>query len=414
MDLVFWGDVLVPSSSSRKRQRDNDDTDADNRLLCRIVNGEGTAVYYRVRTTTELGRVFNEYQARMEVPEARFFVNRVEVDPKATPESVGLSHGEAIVCLRDGDRIDDLLSVVIEHESVGTEDVLTIFRNKAMGKVLDVYTKSLETNDLDVTFYYHKGDDVIDDDDTPETLGLQNGDHLHCMVLIDVRDPEQESFVQFEVRTNRGTHTAFQASMDASLDRVFNAHAVYTNKDDLRYFFRGVRIPNDATPRSLGITDNSFHLDCNQKDVVPAIIKLNYQLSLLLDQNDTKPLTQLEGETPFFQPPVAPDSMTSTEQVLHLGIRNPDAGYLFFIIQKTVNFSVIFHCYAAAYNANPDSLLFEFNGVRVLPDQTPSDLHLQDDDHLDCFSRGEDDHDNDDGILQEASLAGAAILSPLE
>mmetsp|Transcript_2737 Transcript_2737/g.3767 ORF Transcript_2737/g.3767 Transcript_2737/m.3767 type:complete len:95 (+) Transcript_2737:73-357(+) len=72
-------------------------------------------------------------------------------------------------------------------------------------------------------------------------------------------------------------------------------------------------------------------------------------------------------------------------ETLSVCIRDQTGEETFFKVKKTTKLEKVFNAYAERKGVNSSSLRFLLDGVRVRPEQTPTELDMEDNDQLDCM-----------------------------
>lgn len=66
-------------------------------------------------------------------------------------------------------------------------------------------------------------------------------------------------------------------------------------------------------------------------------------------------------------------------------MKSQDGNEVYFKVKRTTEFRKVMNAYCKKVGADPDSVRFLFDGVRIRPEQTPADLNMEDEDEIDAM-----------------------------
>jgi len=70
---------------------------------------------------------------------------------------------------------------------------------------------------------------------------------------------------------------------------------------------------------------------------------------------------------------------------LNLKVKSGDGNEVYFKVKKSTVFSKVMAAYCKKVGAEPDSVRFLFDGVRIQGSQTPEELQMEDEDVIDAM-----------------------------
>lgn len=76
---------------------------------------------------------------------------------------------------------------------------------------------------------------------------------------------------------------------------------------------------------------------------------------------------------------------TKPEASITICVKDQGGDETLFKVKRTTKMSKVFDAFASRKNLQSSALRFILNGERVSADQTPGDLDMSDDDHIDCL-----------------------------
>lgn len=168
MDLFFWSEFLVPEKLQN-----------DKVLEVRLKDARGRVKSFKVKKTMKLGKVFRKYASwkQIELSTLHFFWKETEVPPSATAESLGMKNRDALICLRDGERLPVSRIRITDFRDF-SDNYFWVKPTTDLSKAFRAYAciNQVELSSLRFVFK----DIQVPDAATPESLGMQNDDAIVC------------------------------------------------------------------------------------------------------------------------------------------------------------------------------------------------------------------------------------------
>ncbi|RKP26949.1 ubiquitin-related domain-containing protein, partial [Syncephalis pseudoplumigaleata] len=81
------------------------------------------------------------------------------------------------------------------------------------------------------------------------------------------------------------------------------------------------------------------------------------------------------------------DKKTKPESSEHINLKVVDSQHteVFFKIKRTTALKKLMHAYCERQGKSVESVRFLYDGIRILPDNTPAELEMEDDDTIDVM-----------------------------
>ena len=164
------------------------------------------------------------------------------------------------------------LKLFVKHPDNGQPTQIMIKPHMRMNKLFNRYAKYLG-EDVDALLFVDGTGRHLNRDDTPEELGLDDGDEIKCIIRQqqDEQEEEQHEEEQIEIDTPTKTPkitiylkhqdgrapTEMRVKTTIKMERIFTAYANQLNVDlsSLRFYLDETRIQEEDTPESLEMND---------------------------------------------------------------------------------------------------------------------------------------------------------------
>ncbi len=256
-------------------------------LSIKIKNQQEAEIVFKVKTSTKFGKVFENYFEREEVARdsVRFLFENIRIHDNDTVAGLEIEDGDEIQCVleqvgggngspegegegepKPEEKAPTQLSVkVVDQE--GNDLFFKIKKNTSLKKVMDAYCERQGKTRGLVRFLFegHR----IQDNDTPDTLELEDGDMIQ--VFLEQQggdgvdgggepDPVQKH-VTIRVKDDAGQETSFKLKKTTPFKKLMDAYAQQQGKapDSLRFYTsEGGRVQGVDTPDSLELEDGDL------------------------------------------------------------------------------------------------------------------------------------------------------------
>jgi hypothetical protein len=233
-----------------------------------------------------------------------------------------------------------------------------------LGKVFDSYCERQEVGRRSVRFLLDG--DRIQDTDTPESLEIEDGDMIQCVLEqtggegTPEGDPKPEdqapTHLNVNVKDQDGNDLYFKIKKHTPLKKVMDAYCERQGKARglVRFLFEGTRVQDNDTPDSLELEDGDM-------------------IQVFLEQQG--------GEDSQAGDDAGPDPVLKH---INIKVKDDDGHEIAFKLKKTTPLKKLMDAYAQQQGKAPDTLRFYTpEGHRVLPSDTPDSIELEDGDMID-------------------------------
>ncbi|KAL7563683.1 hypothetical protein ACA910_004086 [Epithemia clementina (nom. ined.)] len=209
-------------------------TNSGQTIAIRVQDHIGSGIsLFEIPTSTEMSVLFDMYASRkgMEAEGLRFVMagNR-DIEPWMTPEMLGLSIGDLILCCSDN------APVTIRIQDESGEQLFRIKKSTKMSKLFDMYADGKGVLTESLRFMMEDGRD-IEPSQTPLTLKLEEGGTIRCtnsgeLIFLQVRDPVgADSF--FRIRRSTRMSKLFEMYAQMKGVKVHSLHFTLENGTDI-------------------------------------------------------------------------------------------------------------------------------------------------------------------------------------
>jgi hypothetical protein len=264
----------------------SEDAGKPKQLSVKIKNQQGAEVIFKIKTTTKFGKVFSNYCERQEVvrDSVRFFLDNTRIQNDDTAGELEMEDGDEIQCVLeqlggDGtpedesepkpeDQAPTQLNVKVVDQD-GNDLFFKIKKHTALKKVMDAYCERQGKTRGLVRFLFegHR----IQDNDTPDTLELEDGDMIQVFLEqqggdggdgSEAGEPDPvQKHINIRVKDDAGQETTFKLKKTTALKKLMDAYAQQQGKspDTLRFYTsEGGRVQAIDTPDSLELEDGDL------------------------------------------------------------------------------------------------------------------------------------------------------------
>jgi hypothetical protein len=171
-------------------------TDDDKKCIIRVKNIHGEEILFRVKRSTKMERIFEEYAKRkginnIDSAAMNFRFNDKDIQPDDTAASLGLQEID-IIEFRNNNSTEDNNMIIDEEDEGpiiirvknnrgGEETLFKINPSAKMQKVFQAYAQrhGIDAGLADMNFKFHGKD--VQPNDTATSLGLQENDIITCL-----------------------------------------------------------------------------------------------------------------------------------------------------------------------------------------------------------------------------------------
>lgn len=362
------------------------ETDLDSipsHIIIKVVDSVG-ALYYKIKRTKMLGKLIDMHIDHRSVdPDTTSFLSKgLQVLREDTVATLGLTEDaviHAVFAEKASPPITGLktlnsaierkvLRIKVQNEHLD-EFHFNVKSTALMKKVIDAYCK-LQCQDRDALRFVFDGI-RIQDHDTPNSLEMEDGDIVDVWTELrgGVGTPEYEApkkegevtHINIRVKDQDSNEVHFKIKSTTPLRKVMDAYCQRQGlrRDALRFLFDGDRVQDDDTPESRELEDD----DCLEV--------FAQQLGGSNDGNNVANSGQAQGEER-----AASDS---------INIRVTDMqgeNELHFKVKKMIALAKVMNAWAVKQGTTRDTFRFMFRGFRVLDNDTPQSLNMNNDDLL--------------------------------
>jgi hypothetical protein len=252
-------------------------------LSIKIKNQQDNEIIFKIKSTTSFWKVFDNYCIRQEIDRrsVRFFLDNIRIQDDDTAAGLDMEDGDEIQCHLeqhggDGtptaegepkpeDQVPTQLNVKVVDQD-GNDLFFKIKKHTALKKVMDAYCERQGKTRGLVRFLFegHR----IQDNDTPDTLELEDGDMIQVFLEqqggdggeASEPDPVQKH-INIRVKDDAGQETTFKLKKTTPLRKLMDAYAQQQGKapDTLRFYTsEGGRVQAVDTPDSLELEDGDL------------------------------------------------------------------------------------------------------------------------------------------------------------
>jgi hypothetical protein len=277
------------ASSGAEPQPTPEDGPKPKQLSIKIKNQQEAETIFRIKTSTKFGKVFENYCEREEVAcdSVRFLFDNIRIHDNDTAAGLEIEHGDEIQCVleqvggygtpegegegepepkpKPEDQAPTQLNVKVVDQD-GNDLFFKIKKNTALKKVMDAYCERQGKTRGLVRFLFegHR----IQDNDTPDTLELEDGDMIQVFLEQqggdggDGSEPDPvQKHVTIRVKDDVGQETTFKLKKTTPFKKLMDAYAQGQGKapDSLRFYTsEGGRVQAVDTPDSLELEDGDL------------------------------------------------------------------------------------------------------------------------------------------------------------
>lgn len=285
------------------------------------------------------------------------------------------------------------------------ETVFKIKSNTRLGKVANAFCDKMGMDPHTVRFLFDGS--RIQENDTPESLEMQDGDLIEAMVEQiggsgeegdhageesprrsieedEERAVEEPRVVKLKLKHDNVKELEFRVRRTVKLKKVMDAwyKQVDAKPGTLRFLFDGHRLQDDDTADSREIDDG---------DVIQVVLE---QQGGAGDGSEGAEGPDSPGNAEPPKPEVKP-------AVLSVKLKDQNENEIFFNIKYTTKFGKVFDAYYSKQAITPGSLRFFLDGTRIIEHQTPTDLEMEDGDCVDVFLFQQGGGGSNDGDFPE-------------
>jgi hypothetical protein len=251
-------------------------------LNIKVKDQQENEVFFKIKATTRLGKVFDSYCERQEVDRrsVRFLLDGVRIQDNDTPETLDIEDGDIIQCVleqtggegtpEDGSKPEDQLPT---HLNLGVKDqdgndlCFKVKKLTPLKKVMDAYCQRQgKTREL-VRFLFEGT--RVQDNDTPDSLQLEDGDMIQVFVEQQGGAGSQAGgdadavlkHINIKVKDSNGQEIAFKLKKTTALKKLMDAFAQQHGQapDALRFYTpEGRRVLPADTPESIELEDGDI------------------------------------------------------------------------------------------------------------------------------------------------------------
>jgi hypothetical protein len=267
------------TASPRPEPKPEDD-DRPKLLSVKVKDQQENELFFKIKATTKLGKVFDSYCQRQEVDRrsVRFLLEGIRIQDDETPEMLEIEDGDMIQCVLEqtgGDGTSDgepkpedqaptHLNVSVRDQD-GNDLLFKIKKSTPLKKVMDAYCERQGKNRTLVRFLFEGS--RVQDNDTPDSLELEDGDMIQVFLEqqggegSQAGEPEEDpvsKHINVTVKDDSGQEVTFKLKKTTPLKKLMDAFARQQDKapDTLRFYTpEGRRVIPEDTPDSIELEE---------------------------------------------------------------------------------------------------------------------------------------------------------------
>ncbi|EKD11958.1 ubiquitin-like modifier [Drepanopeziza brunnea f. sp. 'multigermtubi' MB_m1] len=256
------------------------------------------------------------------------------------------------------DSNNSVISIKVKEQNEA--EMLFKIKTKAkLCKVFNAYCDSAGLKRSTVRFLLDES--RVQEEDTPETLQLDDGDMIDAMLeqLVCEGTPSADDkleaskanapvHIKIKVKNQHGSEVTFKMKRTTPLEKVMDAFCSRQEIDikSVRFLFEGQRVQPTDTPISLEMED---------EDIIEVFIE------------------QLGGE--FIEVEVRPLAASGRLRII---VKNETGDEVTFLMKKSATFGRLLAAYCQRLEINTTSVRFLWKGSRVQLSDTPASLTFED------------------------------------
>jgi hypothetical protein len=248
-------------------------------LSVKVKDQQENELFFKIKATTKLGKVFDSYCQRQEVDRrsVRFLLDGIRIQDDETPEMLEIEDGDMIQCVleqsggngtADGepnpeDQAPTHLNVSVRDQD-GNDLLFKIKKSTPLKKVMDAYCERQGKNRGLVRFLFEGS--RVQDTDTPDGLDLEDGDMIEVFLEqqggegSQAGEPEVDAskHMNITVRDDSSLEVTFKLKKSTPLKKLMDAFARQHGKapDTLRFYTpEGHRVLPEDTPDSIELEE---------------------------------------------------------------------------------------------------------------------------------------------------------------
>ncbi|KAI9050304.1 hypothetical protein LZ554_005471 [Drepanopeziza brunnea f. sp. 'monogermtubi'] len=278
-------------------------------------------------------------------------------------------------------KAEDLNNSVISIKGKYQNEAEMFFKIKTkakLGKVFNAYCDRAGLQRSTVRFLLDGS--RVQEEDTPETLQLEDGDMIDAMLeqlggegtpsaddKLKTSEAKAPVHIEIRVKDQHGSEVTFKIKRTTPLEKVMDA---FCSRQEIgiksvRFLFEGQRVQPTDTPILLEMED---------EDVIEVFVE------------------QLGGEVielPLRPKPITPEQMEvqplAASEMLRIIFKNGTGDEVTFLMKKSATFDRLFAAYCRRLEISTTSVRFLWKGSRVQPSDTPASLTFEDGEIFEVF-----------------------------